>query len=208
MRNASRQPPTYLRLKRKKGRDLAFVILGGQRTYLGPYGSPESYEKYKRAVPESAGNLAAHRLKRLEILEPVAPLAIGILLVLVGLFPCKAMAGLIVLSYLILSPVEVIIEGKMQNSILTASRATVLSGASLFRMVSGLPLLAIFGLAARWRGLGAGYVFFGLVLLIFSRWLARDRYLSYRQREEDGHRVRSAAGLGRERPSDLMRHLP
>jgi MFS family permease len=126
-----------------------------------------------RAVAEALGNLAAHRLKRLAIIEPLAPLLIGVLLVLVGLFPCKAMAALIILSYLILSPVEVIIEGKMQNSMRTASRATVLSGASLFGIASGIPLMTVFGALAKWQGLGAGYVFFGIVLLLFSLWVPR-----------------------------------
>jgi hypothetical protein len=44
-----------LRLKRSTGKDLAFVILGGRRTYLGSYGSPESVEKYKRVVAEWDG---------------------------------------------------------------------------------------------------------------------------------------------------------
>jgi MFS family permease len=123
-----------------------------------------------RAVAESVGNLSAHRLKHVAPLETAAPLVIGVLLVLVGVFPCKAMIALIILSYLLLSPVEVLIEGKMQDSIRTASRATVLSGASLFGMVAGLPMQILFGLAARRWGLGAGYVFFGLVLLGFGLW--------------------------------------
>ena len=106
-------------------------------------------------------------------LETIAPLLIGVLLVLVGLFPCKLMIGLIILSYLILSPVEVIIEGKMQSSIRTASRATVLSKARLFSMASGLPLTVTFGLLGRRWGLGAGYVLFGMVLLVFSLWVRR-----------------------------------
>ncbi len=52
MKGPRQKPPTYLRLKRKSGHHLAFVILGGQRTYLGPFGSPESIEKYKRVVAE------------------------------------------------------------------------------------------------------------------------------------------------------------
>jgi len=124
-----------------------------------------------RAVAESVGNLSAHRLKHIAALEAAAPLVIGVLLVLVGVLPCKAMIALIILSYLLLSPVEVIIEGKMQASIRTASRATVLSGASLLGMVAGLPMQMLFGLAARRWGLGAGYVFFGLVLLGLGLWL-------------------------------------
>ena len=60
-------------------------------------------------------------------------------------------------------------------SIRTASRATVLSGASLLGMVAGLPMQMLFGLAARRWGLGAGYVFFGLVMLAFAVWRARRR---------------------------------
>lgn len=128
-----------------------------------------------RALAESIGNLLAHRLKHLAVLEKVAPLAIGLLLLLVGLFPCKAMVALIILGYLILSPVHVIIEGRFQNSIQTASRATVLSGAGLLNTVSGIVLIAAFGAVARRWGLGAGYVFFGLILVSFSLCIAFRR---------------------------------
>ena len=41
----------------------AFVVLSGRRVYLGPYGSPESLERYRRALeaPTAAGSAAHHR---------------------------------------------------------------------------------------------------------------------------------------------------
>ena len=38
--------PTYRRLRRRTGRDLAFVEVDGRRRYLGPYDDPESRERY------------------------------------------------------------------------------------------------------------------------------------------------------------------
>jgi len=45
----SNRPPSY-RLHR--ARNCAVVILHGQNHYLGPYGSPESHEKYARLIAE------------------------------------------------------------------------------------------------------------------------------------------------------------
>ncbi len=40
--------PKFRRLRRRTGRDLAFVEIEGQRHYLGPYDQPESRERYHR----------------------------------------------------------------------------------------------------------------------------------------------------------------
>ena len=45
-------PPAY-RLHKSSGR--ARVIVAGRQIYLGPYGSPESREKYARLIAEIAG---------------------------------------------------------------------------------------------------------------------------------------------------------
>ena len=43
--------PKY-RQQKRKGRNLAFVELSGHRHYLGPYGSRESKQAYKRLLAE------------------------------------------------------------------------------------------------------------------------------------------------------------
>jgi len=48
--------PKYRRQKRPKGADVAFVELNGHRHYLGVCGTPESKEKYARAIAEWSAN--------------------------------------------------------------------------------------------------------------------------------------------------------
>ncbi|MCC7408538.1 MAG: MFS transporter [Phycisphaeraceae bacterium] len=136
-----------------------------------------------RAVVESSGKLLACRLGRRPILEWLIPAAVGLLLVIVGLYPCKIMTCLIILSYFMLSPLEVIMEGRLQRSISSASRATTLSAASLINEAFGLSLMVMTGLIARSWGLGGCYVCFGLILLIFPiALIARARFRRRRKR--------------------------
>lgn len=46
-------PPSY---RFHKARNCAVVTIGGQNHYLGPYGSPESHERYARLIAEHFGN--------------------------------------------------------------------------------------------------------------------------------------------------------
>jgi len=41
------RPPSY---RRHKARNCAVVTIDGQNCYLGPYGSPASYETYARLI--------------------------------------------------------------------------------------------------------------------------------------------------------------
>ncbi|MEJ7640260.1 MAG: hypothetical protein WKF75_20415, partial [Singulisphaera sp.] len=52
------RPPTY---RLHKARNSAVVTIDGRNHYLGPYGSPESHEKYARLIAEWRAN-AKHLL--------------------------------------------------------------------------------------------------------------------------------------------------
>jgi integrase len=47
-----KSPPKYARQKRQDTADLAYVRIDGKRHYLGPYGSPESRQRYQRLIAE------------------------------------------------------------------------------------------------------------------------------------------------------------
>ena len=47
------RPPSY---RLHKARNCAVVTINGENRYLGPYGSPESHEKYARLIAESQAN--------------------------------------------------------------------------------------------------------------------------------------------------------
>src|SRR3954454_16290169 len=49
----SNRPPSY---RLHKARNLAVVTLDGKNHYLGPYGSPESHEKYARLIADWRAN--------------------------------------------------------------------------------------------------------------------------------------------------------
>ena len=49
---AKHKIPSYRRQVRADGTDLALVEIDGRRHYLGPYGTPESREKYHRLIAE------------------------------------------------------------------------------------------------------------------------------------------------------------
>jgi integrase len=61
------RPPAY---RRHKARNLAVVTLAGKDHYLGPYGSPESYEMYARLLTEWNAN---GRRPLLPLTRPSAP---------------------------------------------------------------------------------------------------------------------------------------
>ena len=48
--------PAYCRHKRKKGHDLAYVLLSGRTIYLGPHGTKRSKREYDRILEEWLAN--------------------------------------------------------------------------------------------------------------------------------------------------------
>jgi len=48
----SKRTPKYRRQRKRDGRDVAFVVLSGQRVYLGEYDTPESRAEYHRLLAE------------------------------------------------------------------------------------------------------------------------------------------------------------
>ncbi|MFB3892312.1 MAG: hypothetical protein ACE15C_09860 [Phycisphaerae bacterium] len=68
---SSRHVPSYRRLRRETGRDLAFVELNGRRHYLGPYDTPPSREKYHRMIAEweAAGGVLPARPTEITVVE-------------------------------------------------------------------------------------------------------------------------------------------
>jgi len=135
---------------------------------------------FSRMVLQSYGHMVAYRLKSFEGIEHIVPLMAGCILAMVGAFPSKVMIPMIILSYLLIAPVEILIDGKMQHAIDGNSRATVTSSAVLFTTILGLPLTMVFGLLSDKWGLGSGYVFFGTVLLASSFWVRQRRISSHK----------------------------
>lgn len=67
-------PPTYRKQTRPNGEDSAFIEVRGRRIYLGPYGSAESHEHYRKtcAELEAAGGHLPVEAAELTVLELLA----------------------------------------------------------------------------------------------------------------------------------------
>lgn len=70
------RPPSY---RLHKARNCAVVTINGRNHYLGPYGSPESHERYARLVAEWRAN-GAHLLPTKARGAPVASISINALI--------------------------------------------------------------------------------------------------------------------------------
>ncbi len=66
-----RRTPSYRRLHRSSGNDLAFVDLDGHRRYLGAFDTPESREKYHRLIAEweAAGGILPPKPEEISVAE-------------------------------------------------------------------------------------------------------------------------------------------
>jgi len=124
-------------------------------------------------VVEVLGFSFGDRLKNYRRLDHIVPFLVGLLMLGVGAFPSRAMIPAMLLCYALVAPMEVVIDGRMQRCMSGESRATTTSFVGLFCTVVGLPLSLLFGYLSKTHGLGAGYMFFGVVMLAFSVWVAR-----------------------------------
>ena len=119
----------------------------------------------------SLGSLIAYRLKQLISLEYLLPFITGLMILSAGLFPSLCMILVLVLSYFIISPIEVLVESRIQHAISAPSRATVTSMGKFFTNLTGIVITLAFGVISKIWNLSEGYMFFGITLIIFSLWV-------------------------------------
>jgi hypothetical protein len=116
------------------------------------------------------GASLAHRMKDSAIVTYAMPFASAVLLVLVFLFPSIPAIGLLLLSYVAITPVELLIESRIQHSITGASRATVTSATSLLIGAFGVGVPIVFGLISKRWHLPAIYLAGAIQLAALSVW--------------------------------------
>ena len=126
----------------------------------------------------SLGSLVAHRLKDWKALEYLLPMVTGVMIVCVGAFPAIWMIAILVITYFLISPMEVLVESRIQHTISAEHRATVTSMGKFFAETAGISLTLAFGAISRIWDLGSGYIFFGISLILFSLWVVL--YTGYR----------------------------
>ena len=131
------------------------------------------------ATLNSLGSFYAHRLKKTIWPYYGLPIIGALFLLFVGLFPGIPMIAMLLFAYFIVSPLHILINGKIQRSIKTISRATVTSVNSLLINFFGIVLTPLFGLISRVWNLPSIYTATAIFLLGFSVWtLLRKKIFS------------------------------
>ncbi len=116
------------------------------------------------------GARGAHRMKYCGAVMYGLPLASALLLALVWRFPSIPAIGLLLLAYCAIVPVEVLVESRIQHSIVGISRATVTSAGALLTGALGVGVPVMFGLIAKVWHLPAIYLAAAVQLLALSLW--------------------------------------
>lgn len=127
------------------------------------------------SIFNSLGAYYAHKLKNITWTFYTFPFVTVILLFFVGLKPSIPMIGVLLLSYLITSPLKVLIDSKIQHNITSVSRATVTSVSALLINFFGIFLILIFGVISKIWSLQAIYISTSLFLLVFTIWVLASR---------------------------------
>lgn len=127
------------------------------------------------AILKALGSFYAYKFKKYTAISYSIPFVCFILLVLVGMFPSIPMIGVLLLSYLIISPLYILVDAKIQNNIKSISRATVTSMNRLVLNYLGIFLIIGAGIIAKIWNLQTIYVSAGFFLLIFSIWTFSKR---------------------------------
>jgi len=116
------------------------------------------------------GSYFAFRFKGKALVLYFFPFVAALFLALVALFPSIPMIILLLLTYLIIAPLAVLTESKIQHNITSISRGTVTSIVSLFNCLFGLLVILMFGIVSRIWNLQAIYLSTSIFLFVFSIW--------------------------------------
>jgi len=123
----------------------------------------------------SIGAYYAHKFKNTEWIFYVFPLIAVILLFFVGLKPSIPMIGVLLLAYLITSPLKILVDSKIQHNIKSISRATVTSISALLTNLMGFFIIPLFGVISKIWNLQAIYISTSIFLIIFTLWTLLNR---------------------------------
>lgn len=123
------------------------------------------------AAANAGTSFFAHKLNKYSFIYWLIPLVCSLLLFFVGVFPSIPMIGLLIFSYVLAAPLNVLIEGKIQRSINSASRATITSASNLVINLFGVLLILFFGFIGRIWSLTAIYIISAIFLLLFAIWV-------------------------------------
>lgn len=127
----------------------------------------------------ATGSYFAHKFEKKYVIYYTIPILSGILLFLTGYSPDIWMIFAIMGSYLLASPLKILIESKIQHTISSKSRATITSVASFLINIVGALSFPVFWLLANKFGIPSIYLVCGLWLFGFSLWIFKVRKVFY-----------------------------
>lgn len=113
----------------------------------------------------------AYKFKKISSIFYLLPFISAVLLIFVAKYPSIPMIGLLLASYFIASPLQVLMESKIQHNIKSMSRATVTSVSALFINLFGVLLTPIYGLISKVWNLQAIYLTTAIFLFVFAFWV-------------------------------------
>jgi MFS family permease len=117
------------------------------------------------------GAYFAHKFKGGSAIFYTMPVIGGLLLILVFKYPTIPMIGLLMLSYLITTPLKILMESNLQHNIKTDSRATVTSACNLLLTLFGVLITVVFGLVSKIWNFQTIYLATAVFLFVFALWV-------------------------------------
>lgn len=120
-----------------------------------------------------------HKLKDKTYVYYLFPLLAWGVVSLVGFLPSIYMIPLLMISYAIMSPIDTLIDGKIQHSISSQSRATITSAASFLVGILCIAIYPVFGIISQGFNISKVYLSCGVLLLLVAL-----RTLRYRKKFE------------------------
>lgn len=127
------------------------------------------------ALFQAVGSYFAHKLKKSTHIFYTIPFICSAILLFVGIYPSIPTIGLLLFSYLLIAPLFTLLEGKIQHSIKSVSRATVTSVNSLILNLFGIGIVLAFGGISKIWNLQSIYISSGCFLFLVSLWALYKR---------------------------------
>ncbi|MBN1331566.1 MFS transporter [Candidatus Dojkabacteria bacterium] len=110
----------------------------------------------------------SYKLKGNRLVFVLLPLISAALLLISGLLPSIPTLITLIFSYIVIAPLSVLIDGRIQHEIVGQSRATVISFSNFLKHIFGIGYFLIFGLIIQISTFEGIYIFSAVVLLLFS----------------------------------------
>jgi len=122
---------------------------------------------------------SAYKFKNIKSIIYLTPLLTSIMFVLIGSKPILVMISVLVLSFVVIIPTEVLLEGKLQREIKSNSRATVISIKTMILELLAIVVYFGVGLISKYSIFQNAYIFIGIGLFLFSIWVFANRKIIY-----------------------------